>query len=173
MRPPSVFVRVLVPEEGNRLKRLSRRAASEAKRERALIVWASATRMPVSQIATLVGTDESHVRKVVVEATGRWRAEIGEVHVWDPGAPDSACWTPLDRCDQWGYALRQGLWLADAVGHGDHQAARFWNAEAAKLLAPLLHAAALGPAHMEAVIGWLDDREIDGGCQTNCVGACG
>jgi len=65
MRPPSVFVRELLPEEGNRLKRLSRKAASEAKRERALIVWASATRMPVAQIAALVGTDESHVRKVV------------------------------------------------------------------------------------------------------------
>ena len=48
MRPPSVFVRELLPEEGNRLKRLSRKAASEAKRERALIVWASATRMPVA-----------------------------------------------------------------------------------------------------------------------------
>jgi transposase len=65
MRPPSVFVRELLPEEGNRLKRLSRKAASEAKRERALIVWASGTRMAVSQIATLVGTDESHVRKVI------------------------------------------------------------------------------------------------------------
>jgi transposase len=65
MRPPSVFVRELLPEEGNRLKRLSRKAASEAKRERALICWASATRMPVAQIATLVGTDESHVRKVI------------------------------------------------------------------------------------------------------------
>ena len=65
MRPASVFVRELLPEEGNRLKRLSRKAVSEAKRERALIVWASATRMPVGQIATLVGTDESHVRKVI------------------------------------------------------------------------------------------------------------
>jgi transposase len=65
MRPPSVFVRELLPGEGNRLKRLSRKAASEAKRERALIVWASATRMPVAQIAALVGTDESHVRKVI------------------------------------------------------------------------------------------------------------
>jgi transposase len=65
MRPPSVFVRELLPEEGNRLKRLSRKAASEVKRERALICWASGTRMPVAQIATLVGTDESHVRKVI------------------------------------------------------------------------------------------------------------
>ena len=53
------------PEEGNRLKRLSRKAASEAKRERALICWASATRMSAPQIATLVGTDETHVGKVI------------------------------------------------------------------------------------------------------------
>lgn len=62
---PSVFVRGLLPEEGNRLKRLSRKAASEAKRERALICWASATKMSAPQIAVLVGTDESHVRKVI------------------------------------------------------------------------------------------------------------
>ena len=65
MRSPSVFVRDLLPEEGNRLKRLSRKAASEVKRERALIVWASATKMGPQQIAALVGTDESHVRKVI------------------------------------------------------------------------------------------------------------
>jgi transposase len=65
MRPVSVFVRDLLPEEGNRLKRLSRKAASEVKRERALIVWASATKMGSAQIAALVGTDESHVRKVI------------------------------------------------------------------------------------------------------------
>jgi transposase len=65
MRPPGVFVRELSLEEGNRLKRLSRKAASEVKRERALICWASATRMSVQQIAALVDTDESHVRKVI------------------------------------------------------------------------------------------------------------
>jgi aminoglycoside phosphotransferase len=59
MRPPPVFVRDLLPEEGNRLKRLSRKAASEAKRERALICWASATRMSAPQIAALVDTDET------------------------------------------------------------------------------------------------------------------
>ncbi len=65
MRPPSVFVRDLLSEEGNRLKRLSRKAASEIKRQRALIVWASATKMSPQQIAELVGSDESHVRKVI------------------------------------------------------------------------------------------------------------
>jgi len=65
MRPAEVFVRELVPDEGNRLKRLSRKAASEVKRERALICWASATKMSAQQIAALVGTDETHVRKVI------------------------------------------------------------------------------------------------------------
>jgi transposase len=44
---------------------LSRKATSEAKRERALICWASATKMSAPQIAALVGSDESHVRKVI------------------------------------------------------------------------------------------------------------
>ena len=39
MRSPEVFVRELSLDEGNRLKRLSRKAASEIKRERALICW--------------------------------------------------------------------------------------------------------------------------------------
>jgi transposase len=65
MRSPEVFVRELSLGEGNRLKRLSRKAASEVKRERALICWASATKMSAQQIAGLVGTDETHVRKVI------------------------------------------------------------------------------------------------------------
>ena len=65
MRALSVFVRELLPEEGNRLKRLSRKAKSEVQARAALICWASATRMSPQQIAALVGTDESHVRKVI------------------------------------------------------------------------------------------------------------
>ena len=37
MRPPEVFVRELSPQEGNRLKRLSKTAKDQAKRDRALI----------------------------------------------------------------------------------------------------------------------------------------
>lgn len=63
--PPEVFVRDLLPHEGNRLKRLSKTAKHAAKRERALICRASATTMSVPVIARLVGSDESHVRKVI------------------------------------------------------------------------------------------------------------
>jgi transposase len=65
MRPPEVFVRELSPEDGNRLKRLSKTAKHASKRERALILWASATGQSVPVIARLVGADESHVRKVI------------------------------------------------------------------------------------------------------------
>lgn len=65
MRSPEVFVRELSPDEGNRLKRLSKTARHATKRQRALICWASATRMSVPVIARLVDSDESHVRKVI------------------------------------------------------------------------------------------------------------
>jgi hypothetical protein len=43
MRPRSLFVRPLSPEEGERLKRLARRARHFSSRQRAGIVLASAT----------------------------------------------------------------------------------------------------------------------------------
>ena len=65
MRPPEVFVRELSPEEGSRLKSISRKAKYQSKRQRAMIVLASSTGMSAPQIAALVRTDESHVRKVI------------------------------------------------------------------------------------------------------------
>ena len=52
-------------------KRLSKTAKQETTRQRALICWASATRMSVPQIARLVDSDESHVRKVIHEFNER------------------------------------------------------------------------------------------------------
>jgi transposase len=65
VRPPEVFVRELAPEEGARLKSISKRARYQSKRERAMILLASSTGMSAPQIAGLVRTDESHVRKVI------------------------------------------------------------------------------------------------------------
>ena len=65
MRPPSVFVRSLAPVEGQRLKRLSRRAKHASTRQRAMILLASATLMSPPEIARMLMTDESHVRKVI------------------------------------------------------------------------------------------------------------
>lgn len=65
MRPPDVFVRELSPEEGSRLRSISRKAKYQSKRQRAMILLASATGMSAPQIAGLVRSDESHVRKVI------------------------------------------------------------------------------------------------------------
>jgi transposase len=65
VRPPEVFVRELTPQEGARLKSISRRAKYQSKRQRAMILLASSTGMSAPQIAGLVRTDESHVRKVI------------------------------------------------------------------------------------------------------------
>ena len=65
MRPPEVFVRELSTEEGARLKQISKRAKYQSKRQRAMILLASSTGMSAPQIAGLVRSDESHVRKVI------------------------------------------------------------------------------------------------------------
>src|SRR3954469_5483211 len=83
MRPPSVFVRDLLPEEGNRLKRLSRKAATEVKRERALIVWAWATRMSPERIAAggdRVGVGEADESAADRGAGGQRRVARAQGH---------------------------------------------------------------------------------------------
>lgn len=65
MRPPEVFVRELSPEEGERLRSISRRARYQSKRQRAMILLCSQNLMSAPEIAALVGSDESHVRKVI------------------------------------------------------------------------------------------------------------
>src|SRR4051795_6810506 len=65
MRPPEVFVRELSAQEGSRLKSISRKAQYQSKRQRAVILLASATGMSAPQIAAMARTDESHGRKVI------------------------------------------------------------------------------------------------------------
>jgi type IV secretory pathway TraG/TraD family ATPase VirD4 len=96
----------------------------------------------------------------VVDATIGHRARLGRVFVWDPFGPRSAGWSPLAGCETWGGALRRARWMGSAIGDNGHAGARFWNGEAAKLLAPLLHAAALtADGSMAQVVGWLDRPE--------------
>src|SRR3954466_15084903 len=65
MRPPEVFVRELSPDEGSRLKSISRKAKYQSKRQRAVILLASSTGMSAPQIAAMARSDETHVRKVI------------------------------------------------------------------------------------------------------------
>ncbi len=66
-RPPSVFVRELSPDEGQRLRQLSRRHKQFPIRQRAQILLASATGMAAGQIARALSSDENQVRRVIRE----------------------------------------------------------------------------------------------------------
>ena len=98
-------------------------------------------------------------KRDVLSATRRWRERRGGAWVYDPFSSDSASWNPLDRCDDWSYALRKAHWLADATQDGDSEVAAYWRGEAAKLLAPLMHAAALEERGIGDVIAWLDAQD--------------
>jgi len=96
-------------------------------------------------------------KRDVLDATREARANFGRVWIFDPFSGDSARWTPLDGCADWSRALSVATWLADATQDGDSEIARYWRGEASKLLAPLLHAAALSKKGSIAdVITWLD-----------------
>jgi type IV secretory pathway TraG/TraD family ATPase VirD4 len=99
-------------------------------------------------------------KRDVYEATVAFRERVGRVWVYDPfGDPDSAGFTPLIPAGSWSGALRAGEALASAA-HPDqaNAASEFWDKEAAILLAPLLHAAAISDGGMDAVLHWLDIR---------------
>lgn len=94
------------------------------------------------------------------------RRQLGQVLVYDPtattGIPTSG-WTPLRGCQTWQGAQRTAAWLAAAAqpracGLAD---ADFWYAAAAKLLAPVLFAAAISGRSMADVVRWVDTQEQD------------
>jgi type IV secretion system protein VirD4 len=93
------------------------------------------------------------------------RSSIGDVVVFDPtGATtlrDSASWSPLARCGDWGGARRVAASLAAGAGSSRRSLADgdFWYSAAAKLLSPLLFAAATSGRTMADVVAWIDMQE--------------
>ena len=92
------------------------------------------------------------------------RARLGRVWCIDPtassGAPGDG-WSPLSGCGQWREACRMAADLCDAAkADGTTADGEFWYATAAKLLAPLLLAAALDRRSMADVVCWVDTQEV-------------
>jgi type IV secretion system protein VirD4 len=82
--------------------------------------------------------------------------------VYDPfGDQASAGFTPLVPARTWPGAIRAGEALASAA-HPDasNAANEFWDKEAASMLAPLLHAAAISDHGMSELVRWLDARDF-------------
>jgi type IV secretion system protein VirD4 len=89
------------------------------------------------------------------------RKQVGRTMVFDPvGATairETISSDPLRECGSWEGALRVAHWLSSAARQGDGLSdSEFWYAAAEKLLAPLLHAAALEKRSIGAVVRWLD-----------------
>lgn len=94
------------------------------------------------------------------------RRQLGQALVYDPtgatGIPSSG-WTPLRACTTWQGSQRTATWLSSAAQPGGTGLADadFWYAAAAKLLAPLLFAAAVSERSMADVVRWVDTQEQD------------
>jgi type IV secretion system protein VirD4 len=116
----------------------------------ALLEW----RGPV--LATSIKTD---LLRDTIDA----RQAMGCVQLFDPAGEtglECANWTPLMHCRDWAIARRTAAWLAEGASTGKRALADadFWYSAAAKLLAPVLFAAAKRGASMADVITWLDTQ---------------
>jgi len=106
------------------------------------------------------------VKSDLVRHTLTLRRGKGHVWVFDPTGSTGlspASWSPLQASTTWVTARRTAGSLTDvarsspgALADGD-----FWYAMAAKLLAPLLLAAAASGATMADVVRWVDTQEVD------------
>ena len=110
-------------------------------------------------VATSVKTDLLRETLVAREALAS-----GRVWIYDPtgstGMPGCG-WTPLSSCTSWTGAQRVASWLVAAAHRGSAgvENAEFWYASAAKLLAPVLFAAATSDATIADVVRWIDTQE--------------
>jgi type IV secretion system protein VirD4 len=109
-------------------------------------------------VATSVKTD-------LVRDTIEQRSTLGRTQIFDPtgsaGMQETSSWTPILACRTWQGARQTAAWLTEAASpkRGGLSDGDFWYAAAAKLLAPLLFAAATNGCTIEQVITWLDKQE--------------
>ncbi len=112
---------------------------------------------PGAVIATSTRTD-------LVELTGPCRAQRGPVGVFNPsglgGLTSSVTFDPLSGCEQPATAAaRAADLLSGASAPGKAGDMEFWAGQARRVLASLLHAAALGGGSMRDVLAWVADPD--------------
>jgi type IV secretion system protein VirD4 len=104
------------------------------------------------------------VKTDLLRDTQAARARRGRVWRIDPtGCTGRAGdeWSPLDGCTDWRRACATATDLCQgARADGTTADGEFWYATAAKLLAPLFHAAALDGRPMTDVVRWVDTQEV-------------
>ncbi|HEX3333099.1 MAG TPA: type IV secretory system conjugative DNA transfer family protein [Acidimicrobiales bacterium] len=104
------------------------------------------------------------VKGDLVRDTAAARGAMGRVWRIDPaGSTDAPSdgWSPLEGCRDWRHAGRLAADLCHgAKAEGITADGDFWYATAAKLLGPLLLAAALERRSMADVVRWVDTQEV-------------
>jgi hypothetical protein len=112
---------------------------------------------PGAVIATSTRTD-------LIELTGQCRASKGPVRVFNPsglsGLASTVTFDPLSGCTEPAVATaRAADLLAGVTAPGRGGDMEFWTGQARRVLACLLHAAALGEASMRDVLAWVADPD--------------
>jgi type IV secretion system protein VirD4 len=104
------------------------------------------------------------VKTDLLEHTVDRRRMTGSVQCFDPSGSTglaSARWSPLPAARTWPGARRAAAGLTEVAkaSVGTMSDGDFWYATAAKMLAPLLFAAAFGGGDMDDVVRWVDTQE--------------
>jgi type IV secretion system protein VirD4 len=112
---------------------------------------------PGAVIATSTRTD-------LIELTGPCRSRRGPVHIFNPsgiaGMASTITFDPLSGCaDPTTATARAADLLAATSAPGQGGDREFWASQARRVLAALLHAAALGNASMRDVLAWVADPD--------------
>jgi type IV secretion system protein VirD4 len=103
------------------------------------------------------------VKNDLLRDTWQRRERLGNVLLFDPASctgRSSQSWTPLAGCYTWDGARRTADWLTEGASPSKQNLsdADFWYAAAAKLLAPVLFAAAVSGHTMADVVSWIDTQ---------------
>jgi type IV secretion system protein VirD4 len=106
------------------------------------------------------------VKSDLLEHTVDHRSLVGAVWCFDPSGSTgmvSASWSPLPASRTWPGARRAASALTEVAksSAGSMTDGDFWYATAARMLGPLLFAAAFGGGDMDDVIRWVDTQEED------------
>lgn len=103
------------------------------------------------------------VKGDILDATAPWRERRGPVWLFDPsgstGRPTDS-WSPVPSSVTWVGARRAAASLIASARVTGLSEGEFWYATAAKLIAPLLFAAARGGRTMADVVAWVDTQEV-------------
>jgi type IV secretion system protein VirD4 len=106
----------------------------------------------------------SSIKTDLVDRTIDHRRRCGSVLCFDPSGAtglESASWSPLPASSTWPGARRAASGLVEVAkaSVGTMSDGDFWYATAARMLAPLLFAAAVGRRGMDDVVRWVDTQE--------------